>query len=128
MSKKYVESVNKKTIQWSRKLCSGAEFFNANKRGPNLVDLLKDTMEQNLSNGFEGEDPEVKQEIDKLCKSLIVKYEADDTKNLLFFTELIGLGEYLFSSNHQHFDIAQKIMLPQFLHFLVLQAWFDNCA
>jgi hypothetical protein len=109
MSKKYVESVNKKTIDWWTLIDNEIGFFSNNQRRPTLVDLLENTMEQNQSRGFKGEDLEVKKRIDNLCRSLITKYEAGDSDSLVFYRELIGLGEYLFSSNHQHFDVAQKL-------------------
>tara|TARA_R110002167_G_scaffold320015_1_gene525886 strand:- start:341 stop:892 length:552 start_codon:yes stop_codon:yes gene_type:complete len=109
MSKKYIDSVDVKTIEWGRLIGNEINFFSHHYRFPTIEDLLKDIVKQNNSKGFDGEDLQIKQKINELCESLISKCGKNETNSLEFFTQLIGLGEYLFSSNHQHFVVAQRL-------------------
>ena len=98
---KYINEIDMKFIDWTRTYYDTNSPFNMNK-------LLDDITEQTIGNSFEGEDLVVKKYILDTCASLKAKFERKEV-NYETFIDLIRLGEFLFSSNHQHFSVAHAL-------------------
>lgn len=66
--------------------------------------VIENIKEQNNTRGFDGEDIEIKENINIICDWLLASFERNKKLDLNDVIKLISLGEYLFSSNNQHFD------------------------